>query len=67
MFSDGSGQIRVEIDDEVFPRHRIGPQTTVELHGEVEKDFMQRVEIDVERLLIVDGQAAPVESASATP
>jgi uncharacterized protein (TIGR00156 family) len=67
LFSDGSGQIRVEIDDDVFPRHRIGPETTVELYGEVEKDFMQSVEIDVDRLLIVDGQAASVESATATP
>lgn len=66
MFSDGSGQIRVEIDDDVFPRHRIGPESTVELYGEVEKDFMQSVEIDVDRMLMVDGQAAPVESAAAT-
>jgi uncharacterized protein (TIGR00156 family) len=67
MFSDGSEQIRVEIDDDVFPRHRIGPETTVELYGEVEKDFMQSVEIDVDRMLTVDGQAAPVESATTTP
>jgi len=67
MFSDGSGQIRVEIDDDVFPRQRIGPETNVELYGEVEKDFMQSVEIDVDRMLIVDGQAAPVEGATTTP
>ncbi|MEZ5446449.1 MAG: NirD/YgiW/YdeI family stress tolerance protein [Gammaproteobacteria bacterium] len=67
MFSDGSGQIRVEIDDDVFPRHRIGPDTAVELYGEVEKDFMQSVEIDVDRMLIVDGQAAPVEGVTTTP
>jgi uncharacterized protein (TIGR00156 family) len=67
MFTDGSGQIRVDVDDDVFPRHRIGPETVVELHGEVEKDFMQSPEIDVDRVLIVDGQAAPVESATTTP
>jgi uncharacterized protein (TIGR00156 family) len=67
MFSDGSGEIRVEIDEDVFPRHRIGPETVVELYGEVEKDFMQSPEIDVDRLLIVDAQAAPVESPAGTP
>jgi uncharacterized protein (TIGR00156 family) len=67
MFSDGSGQIRVEVDDDVFPRHRIGRETVVELYGEVEKDFMQNPEIDVDRVLIVDAQAAPIENAPVTP
>ena len=67
MFSDGSGQIRVEVDNDEFPRHRIGPETVVELYGEVEKDFMQSPEIDVDRVLIVDAQAAPIESVPVTP
>lgn len=67
MFTDGSGQIRVEIDEDVFPRHRIGPETVVEIYGEVENDYMQSPEIDVDRVLIVDAPAAPVEGATGTP
>jgi len=52
-FSDETGQIRVEIDNEVFPEQRITPEMTVELFGEVEKDFLQSPEIDVERLTVV--------------
>ncbi|MCC6713743.1 MAG: NirD/YgiW/YdeI family stress tolerance protein [Gammaproteobacteria bacterium] len=67
MFTDGSGQIRVEIDEDVFPRHRIGPETVVEIYGEVENDFMQSPEIDVDRVVIIDAPAAPVEGATGTP
>lgn len=66
MFSDGTGEIRVEIDEDIFPRHRIGPETVVEIYGEVEKDFMMSPEIDVDRVLIIDAQAAPVEGTTVT-
>lgn len=54
-FTDDSGQIRIEIDDEVFPRQQITPDMVVEIYGEVEKDFMQDPEIDVERLTVIRG------------
>jgi uncharacterized protein (TIGR00156 family) len=53
-FSDETGQIRVEIDNEVFPQQRITPDMTVEIYGEVEKDFLRNPDIDVERLTVVD-------------
>lgn len=53
-FSDDTGQIRVEIDNEVFPKQRITPEMTVELFGEVEKDFLRSPEVDVERLTIIN-------------
>ena len=52
-FSDDTGQIRVEIDNEVFPEQRITPEMTVELVGEVEKDFLRSPEVDVERLTVI--------------
>ena len=52
-FTDDTGQIRIEIDD-VFPRQRITPDMQVEIYGEVEDDFMQDPEIDVERLTVVE-------------
>jgi uncharacterized protein (TIGR00156 family) len=58
-FSDGSGDIRVEIDEEDFPAATVNPTTTVEIAGEVEKDFLQAIEIDVDRMTIIDAVAKP--------
>ncbi|MBI4706821.1 MAG: NirD/YgiW/YdeI family stress tolerance protein [Candidatus Omnitrophica bacterium] len=60
MFSDGTGQIVVEIDDEYFPYNRpITPQTTVEISGEVDHEFT-RLEIDVKQVTIIsDTSTAP--------
>lgn len=51
IFSDGTGEIRVDIDAELFAGRRIDENTTVRLRGEVEKDFLQSPEIDVDELL----------------
>ena len=53
-FADDTGEIRVEIDDELFRNQRITPDVTVAIYGEVEKDFMRSPEIDVEELSIVE-------------
>lgn len=58
MFSDGSGEIRVEIDTKKFPPQPINEKTLVELRGEVEKDFMQAPEIDVDTLFVIEPQPA---------
>ncbi len=52
LFTDGTAQIRIEIDDEVFPPQRITPEMEVEIYGEVEDDFMQDPEVDVERVTV---------------
>ncbi|WP_118837944.1 NirD/YgiW/YdeI family stress tolerance protein [Salinibacter ruber] len=56
-FSDETGQIRVEIESEVFPERRVTPETNVEIYGEVEKDFLRSPEIDAERLTIVTSES----------
>lgn len=53
IFSDGTDEIRVEIDDELLAGKRIDADTTVRIRGEVEKDFLQSPEIDVDQLTIV--------------
>jgi len=55
-FSDGTGVIRVEIDDKIFPREAIDDTTRVEIQGEVEKEFMTSPEIDVD---VIRRVAAP--------
>lgn len=53
MFSDGTGEIRVDIDDKYFPPTPISEKTKVQIRGEVEKDFLESPEIDVESLAVV--------------
>jgi len=50
IFSDGTGEIRVEIEAEDFPPEQIDDKAQVEIRGEVEKDFLDSPEIDVEAL-----------------
>lgn len=53
LFSDGSAEIRVEIDRRHFPSTPITEKTKVRIRGEVEKDFLKSPEIDVDDLAIV--------------
>lgn len=63
-FTDDSAQIRVEIDREVFPPQQITPEMQVEIYGEVEDDFLQDPEIDVERLTVVKDEVRENEAGS---
>ena len=55
VFSDGTGEIRVDIDGDKFPLGRpVNASTTVEIVGEVDTEFMEGVEIDVDHLRIVE-------------
>lgn len=58
LFSDGKSQIRVEIKSSVFPKQAIDDQTEIDILGEVEKDFMETPEIDVERVEVVPQKPA---------
>ena len=51
-FKDDSGEIRVEIDSEDFPKVSVDEKTVVQITGEVEKDFMESPEIDVDTLTV---------------
>lgn len=53
ILSDGKDQIRVEIDAKDFPTVRIDERTKVRIRGEVEKDFLESPEIDVDHLSVV--------------
>lgn len=53
IFSDGTAEIRVDIDAKLFPLEKIDDKVKVELRGEVEKEFMETPEIDVEVLMVV--------------
>lgn len=52
LFSDGTGEIRVEIEAEDFPVQKIDDKTLIVIRGEVESDFLKSPEIDVEMISI---------------
>lgn len=52
LFSDGRQQIRIEIDRKLLPSQPFAPSMTLVIEGEVEKDFMESPEIDVDRVSI---------------
>lgn len=53
VFSDGKHQIRVEIDQDVFPAQPFDEKVRIEIQGEVEKDFLESPEIDVSTLTLI--------------
>lgn len=53
IFSDGTAEIRVDIDAKYFPVEKISDKTIVEIRGEVEKDFLESPEIDVHAVTVV--------------
>lgn len=52
-FSDGKDEIRVDIDKELMPKEKLDEKTKVSLTGEVEKDFMESPEVDVDTVTII--------------
>lgn len=52
LFQDQTGQIVVEIDDDLFMGRTVTPQTTIRLYGKVDKDMMKPVKIDVKNFEI---------------
>jgi uncharacterized protein (TIGR00156 family) len=54
LFKSGDVQIRVEIDNHVFPKQPFDEDTLITIIGEVEKDFLQSPEIDVDVIEIAE-------------
>ena len=53
MFRDSTGEMLVEIDDEVFKGQRVDPKTKVRIDGELERDFMEKDKVDVYNLTVL--------------
>ncbi|MGO3743002.1 YgiW/YdeI family stress tolerance OB fold protein [Kerstersia sp.] len=53
VFSDGTGEIQVEIDDKDFPRVTVDEKTWVEISGEVDTGLTRPPEIEVDAIRIV--------------
>lgn len=53
MFSDGTGEIVVEIDDDDFPRQPVDETTKVQLVGEVDTSRRRPPEIEVDTVRVL--------------
>ncbi len=53
LFKDASGEMEVEIDENVFAGQEVTPATRVRLHGKVDVSTTKGVKVDVKRLEIV--------------
>ena len=51
-FRDSSGEITVEIDHDVWRGITVNPEDTVEIYGEIDKDWTS-IKIDVDRIIKV--------------
>ncbi|MDR2495224.1 MAG: NirD/YgiW/YdeI family stress tolerance protein [Spirochaetaceae bacterium] len=49
LFADASGKIVIEIDDKLWAGISVDEKDTVEITGEIDKDF-KGIEVDVERI-----------------
>ncbi|MBQ7585506.1 MAG: YgiW/YdeI family stress tolerance OB fold protein [Desulfovibrionaceae bacterium] len=53
LFRDSSGEIVVDIDDKLFMGRTVTPTTKVRLYGEVDKEMLERVKIEVDQFEIL--------------
>lgn len=53
LFTDGTGQIEVEIDDEDFPNVPVNDKTRLQIEGEVDTHRARDADIDADRVVVV--------------
>lgn len=53
LFKDASGEIEVEIDDDVFQDRNVNPTTKIRIQGELENSFFtgQSIEVDIMEII----------------
>ena len=52
-FTDGTAEIIIDIDDEDWMGRTVGPEDTIEIYGEVDKDMFRATEIDVDSFKVI--------------
>lgn len=53
MFEDDSGEIQIEIDDDLWRGREVDGETRVRIFGELEKRWLRSSEIEVDRFEIL--------------
>jgi uncharacterized protein (TIGR00156 family) len=50
IFSDGSAQIEIELDDDDYPRDRVLMNSDIEIRGEVDLDLNEKLSVEVDEM-----------------
>jgi len=66
LFRDQSGEVEVEIDKDKWKGRKVDPSIKVRISGEVEKDFLSAMEIEVKRIELIDNNVK-AQSGSGPP
>lgn len=53
LFSDGTGQVQVEIDDKLFMGRKVTEQNVIRIEGEWDKELLETNEVDVNSFTII--------------
>ncbi|MBQ7739343.1 MAG: YgiW/YdeI family stress tolerance OB fold protein [Desulfovibrionaceae bacterium] len=53
IFKDQTGEITIDLDDDLFMGRTVTPQTKIRIYGEVDKEMFDIVKIDVKRFDIL--------------
>lgn len=48
-FTDGTGEIRIEIDDDLWQGREVDSETPIRIYGELDKKWFRSSEIEVDR------------------
>lgn len=51
-FKDQTGEVVIEIDDEDWQGQKVTPENTIEITGEIDKEFAEPMQIDVDSFII---------------
>ena len=54
LFKDGTGNVEVDIEDQIFKGANVTPETQIRLRGKVDKDLWEATSVDVDYLEIVE-------------
>lgn len=54
LFRDGTGEVLVDIDDELFAGRVVTPQNRVRLSGKMDKEMFEQLKVDVKVLEILN-------------
>lgn len=52
IFADSTGEVIIEIDDEDWHGVKVTPDNTIEIVGEVDKEFMEKTKIEVKSFTV---------------
>jgi uncharacterized protein (TIGR00156 family) len=66
LFRDQSGEVEVEIDKDKWKGRKVDPGTKVRVSGEVEKDFLSSMDVEVKRIELIDNNVK-AQSGSGPP